>query len=89
MGWRRDLELELEMAVADALRGGPANDRATREAERNMRVILDRWLAHGKMPGIKDYSLLVMGGQGLSVDLSFEELDLVSEVNVTVDPPEG
>ena len=84
MGWRQELELELELTVADALAGGPASEAGCRLAERNMRAVLDRWLASGRMPGVKAYHLQVSGGAGLTVDLRFEEHDRVKEVNVDV-----
>lgn len=85
MSWRRELEAELEIAVADALGGGPASDAACRLAERNMTSVLDKWMAAGRMPGIKAYHLSVTGGAGLSVDLRFEEHQTVKEVNLDVD----
>lgn len=86
MGWKRELEFELEVAVADALGGGPASPTAVSAAERNMRVILDRWLAQGRMVGMKGYQLEVHGGSGLTVDLRFVEQQVVKEVGLKVDP---
>ena len=86
MSWKRALELELEIAVADALGGGPASEAAVSHAERNMRAILDRWLNSGRMTNIAAYHLEVTGGAGLSVDLSFEEHKTVDEINVDLGP---
>jgi hypothetical protein len=84
MSWKEALELELEVAVADGLNGGPATPSAAAAAERNMRAVLDRWLAQGRMPGISGYSLKVESGAGLRVDLQFEAIRTPQEVVIDV-----
>lgn len=84
MSGTRQLELELEVAVADALRGGPATDIAAMEAERNMRTILDRWLSQGRMPRVKSYRLAVICGRGLEVDLSFDYHKVVKDPQISL-----
>ena len=82
MGWKEALEMELEVAVADALDGGPATQSAAAAAERNMRVVIDRFIAEGRIPNVKGYHLSVTGGSRLWVDLKFEEVKTASEVVV-------
>lgn len=84
MSWKETLEMELEVAAMDALDGGPATPSAAAAAERNMRVVLDRWLQAGQMPGIKAYHLSVSGGRGLNVSLDFEEQTRVKDVSIEV-----
>ena len=86
MSWKRNLEIELEVAVANALGSGPATEDAARIAERNMRGVIDRFMAQGRIPSkIKGYHLSVEGGSGLTIDLRFEEHKLVESVNLDLD----
>ncbi len=74
MNWQQALELELEVAVADALQDGPADEAAVARARRNMTTVIDRWLADGRIPPpICGYHLHVEGGKGLVVQLEWEE----------------
>ncbi len=87
MEWQQALELELEVAVADALQGGPATSGAVARARRNMRVVIDRWLAEGRIPSpITGYRLEVEGGRGLTIQLAWEEARTAGEVVVNASP---
>ncbi len=73
MSWQEALEVELEVAVADALQDGPADDAAVARARRNMQGVIERWMAEGKIPPpITGYHLHVEGGRGLTIRLDWE-----------------
>ncbi len=87
MDWRKALELELEVVVADALQDGPADDAAVARVRRNITATIERWFAEKRIPfPVVGYRLHVEGGRGLTIQLEWEEAQTPKEVRVDTRP---